>query len=790
MGPPGMPLIPTDPLYARQWHLARLGGIEDVWSDYSGAGVHVGIYDDGIEYTHPDLDGTYDRSRHVRVDGRLLDPISVAGPHGTSVAGIIGAERDGAGTVGVAWGASLTGVNIFSGAAATSSGFREALGQLGTFDVTNHSWGYNQVFSPDAAIAREALIFEASLETGRGGLGTINLKAAGNESTNSNGEAIAASRGVVVVGAYDDEGDASYYSNYGANLLVSAPTDGGRRGQTTTDLTGRQGYDSTGNYTDDFGGTSGATPVVAGVVALVLDANDGLGWRDVQTILAYSAHSVGSGVGGRRTADENHNWAYNAAHDWNGGGLHFSEDYGFGAVDAHAAVRMAEVWSHFSRPHTSANEGAVTASAGQAALPDLAVTAVDLALDAADFRAEWVSLTLDIEHTFLSDLDIRLISPGGTAVALFEGESGAALARSGWTWTFGATAFRGELADGTWRLRIADNEAGDSGTLQSATLTVYGEAEGAVGDTQTFHFTDEFAATVADEGARQSITGAAGLDWLDGAALTSDARIDLLRQNGTIDGVRVSLQSIENVISGDGNDEIVGDRGANRLFGMRGADRINAHGGDDTLRGNEGSDRLMGGNGTDVLAGGSGDDTAFGGGQADHLLGATGADVLRGGLGSDSLFGQRGHDRLVGDGGADILRGGAQNDVLEGGADDDDLSGAQGNDILLGGGGNDLCDGGAGRDNLTGGAGDDLLTGGADADCFVFATGWGTDTLVDFEDHLDRLDFRGNAAVSAFADLLIGRTGADATVGVDGDPGHLLLVENAAGLISAADFLF
>jgi hypothetical protein len=56
------PAPDMDPLYAEQWNLAALGGIEDVWVDYTGVGVTVAVYDDGIEFTHVDLDDNYDAS--------------------------------------------------------------------------------------------------------------------------------------------------------------------------------------------------------------------------------------------------------------------------------------------------------------------------------------------------------------------------------------------------------------------------------------------------------------------------------------------------------------------------------------------------------------------------------------------------------------------------------------------------------------------------------------------------------------------------------------------------------
>ena len=96
------------------------------------------------------------------------------------------------------------------------------------------------------------------------------------------------------------------------------------------------------DYQGTFGGTSAASPTVAGVVALMLQANPNLGWRDVQEILSYSSRHVGSAVGAARIGYEDNAWTFNGADNWNGGGLHFSNDYGFGLVNTLAAVRLAE----------------------------------------------------------------------------------------------------------------------------------------------------------------------------------------------------------------------------------------------------------------------------------------------------------------------------------------------------------------------------------------------------------------------------------------------------------------
>jgi subtilisin family serine protease len=143
---------------------------------------------------------------------------------------------------------------------------------------------------------------------GRGGKGTVFLWAGGNGNYNgddSNYDGWAASPYAIAVSAIGDDGEAAPYSEPGANILVCAPSNGGTQGVTTTDITGSTGYNAgtgsdyaNGDYTNSFGGTSSATPAVAGVVALMLQANPNLGYRDVQEILMRSATTNDPNDGG------------------------------------------------------------------------------------------------------------------------------------------------------------------------------------------------------------------------------------------------------------------------------------------------------------------------------------------------------------------------------------------------------------------------------------------------------------------------------------------------------------
>ncbi len=154
------------------------------------------------------------------------------------------------------------------------------------------------------------------------------------------------------------------------------------------------------------------------------------------------------------------------------------------------------------------------------------------------------------------------------------------------------------------------------------------------------------------------------------------------------------------------------------------------------------------------------------------LEGGAGPDVLRGGAGDDTLRGRGGNDRLHGGAGDDVLRGGAGADVLRGGA------------------GADRLFGGSGADRLHGGAGDDVLRGGAGADAFVYGRGpFGRDTVRDFQDGEDVLDFSGSGL--RWRDLSVSDDGnGNAVVRVRGAEDSVTLAGVDAALVGQDDFVF
>lgn len=281
--------------------------------------------------------------------------------------------------------------------------------------------------------------------------------------------------------AVDDKGLVAEYSESGANLIVTSPSDTGwyenpvRQGIATTDLVGDFGVNKEGwdrdsahewiypagydflnsSYTKIMGGTSAAAPVVSGVAALMLEANPKLGWRDVQEILMRSAKKINP------TQPE---WIVNRA------GLNFHHDFGAGMVDAGAAVTMARTWRNLPAQQTlSSSEPSLSIL-----IPDNNPVGIPVRQYSftRPFRVEHVTVSVGIEHAKRGQLEILLTSPAGTVSRLAELRPLDTSANL--NWTFMTVRNWGENALGTWRLSVRDRVTGATGTLKSTQITIYG----------------------------------------------------------------------------------------------------------------------------------------------------------------------------------------------------------------------------------------------------------------------------------------------------------------------------
>ncbi|MCP3054989.1 S8 family serine peptidase [Aurantimonas marianensis] len=799
--------LPNDPMFGQQWHLrnttpglldlniVNANGLNSLWDDYTGAGVKVFVIDDAFDYLHEDLAANYDTVFDYDWFNNDGDPFGLNNnSHGTAVMGIIGAVgNNGIGVTGIAYGATMVG---YQTAAFINDGWLQDIrdsiysASANGGDVINISQGIANDANSEFGFGYNALRFaeidnsiNLAVGTGRGGLGTSIVKSAGNSRSDNydvNSDPWTNNTQQIVVAAVNQNGFVSSYSSFGTANLVSGF---GTPGQVvTTDRTGAAGYNAT-NYTSTFNGSSSAAPMVAGVVTLMVDANAGLGWRDVQDILAYSARHVGSVVDDMTTAgSERTPWHFNQADNWNGGGLHFSNDYGYGLVDAHAAVRLAETWNFFNAARTSANQVMTTEDAIAGApvvIPDGNLTGTSFTLNEEQaIIVERLTLELDFSTTFLADMDIYLTSPGGVEHVLINDQAGGA-AFDG-RYTFESQAFRGESSLGDWTVRIVDDSSADVLTVRDVDLNLYGRA--ATNDDR-YIFTGEYSQFAGVAGHRTSFNDLdGGSDVVNAAAVISNSTIQLTGAVSTIDGIELQLFNVEHAIGGDGADYLVGSAGQNTLFGMRG---------DDLLQGNAGADTLIGGRGSDtvyLISANQGVVVDLFSGVANDGLGLDTLISIENAIGSnfaDLLIGSNEDNVLIGMGGADIINGYGGSDTVsflftalavgpftaqvdltaqlayDGVAQDtlfsiENAIGSQFADALFGSAGNNVFNGLGGADLINGLGGIDTISyGGAVAGVFVDLLGG----VGDVGSTRDRIYEFENVVGTDFTDLLFGTNG-------------------------------
>ncbi|MBI5107649.1 MAG: S8 family serine peptidase, partial [Rhodocyclales bacterium] len=614
------PDMPTDSLFTDEWYLNDIN-VLPVWRDYTGKGVKIAQFEPGMpfstgaevfDYRHPDLQGNVDAAWIS--DPNTAIPQSFS-EHATLVAGVMTAARNSEGAVGVAYDAKLSG-HYFTGtgleADALTQELRNALAQFKHYDVVNNSWGSTANFGLNVVpvgILDQGI--DAAVRQGRNGLGTAIVMAGGNDRQNggnTNANALTANRAVITTGAINAEGDISTlaigeapFSNPGASILVSAP--GSNVASTSRILMNDDGT-VFGSDTLTAQGTSFAAPIVSGVVALMLEANPNLGWRDIQQILAISAKQV---------SDPDTDTVWNGATNWNGGGMHTSHDYGFGEVDARAAVRLAETWqgqhTSYNERRLSNGEGSMNGGANlNVALGDGATVTRTLSLGAG-LRVEHATMSLDLTHSNWGDLTVELISPKKMISELIANPGTSATNPGGdvgtgrLTFALDTTHDYGEDAQGDWELRITDRSGRGTGTLYGWKVDVYGSdlnesapGLGTATDNNTYFYTDEFATAPGTDRASLSDTNG-GSDTINAAAVSTGFVINLTNNAAsTVAGRDVTFSGIENTIGGDGNDSITGNSSDNLLIGGRG---------DDTLYGGSGTDTLIGGPGNNLLRGDS-----------------------------------------------------------------------------------------------------------------------------------------------------------------------------------------
>lgn len=446
--------IPTDPGIPLAWHLKNLQApgndinAEAAWArGYTGAGVRVGIMDRGVFLGHEDL--------FPNLDTTLCQFGAITG-HGTSVAGIAVARgNNGRGAAGVAHGATF-GQQYFQ-SFDTPEMPDEPVNAAGiTFrndaiDIRNNSWGPPDDQAYHGLDPMEEAALELVATEGRGGKGGVIVWAAGNGSLLDRVEydRFASSRHTIAIGAINQDSVRSSYNERGSAMTaVSYSTNG-------------MGPTDRGIYTaihvtpfyGTFGGTSAAAPSATGALALALEANPNLTARDVKHILVNTAVPVDP---------SDPLWTVNAA------GHEFSDNYGFGKIDAGAIVVAAEGWENVG-PLADAGAGTVTIDAD---IPDNDPVGLGVPFVIGPvIRVEHAELHLRIQGLRIGDIAVELIAPTGTVSTLATVRNNT---RDNMDHVFTSVKHWDEIGAGVWTLRVRDLSPGDVHRLIDARLTIYG----------------------------------------------------------------------------------------------------------------------------------------------------------------------------------------------------------------------------------------------------------------------------------------------------------------------------
>ncbi|PAA80886.1 hypothetical protein BOX15_Mlig002511g1 [Macrostomum lignano] len=351
-------LIVNDPHFNLQWYLHNTGQLQGInpgldlnllpaWNrGFTGSGIVVSVVDDGLDPSNPDLKNydplaSADFNNLTRKEGIPIrsGPLTMEQTHGTACAGEIGALANNSFCgIGVAFNAKLGGIRILDGVVTDLLEAYAILHNNQYISVYSCSWGPRDnglVMDMPKFYTSKAL--QLGVSKGRGGKGSLFVMASGNGGKNADNcgaDGFVNNPHTIAVGALNIFGRTPYYGESCSAIHVSAPVGGPHTPNsklpdylvTTTMVNG--------GCFKEMSGTSAATPLVSSCVALALQANPELSWRDVQHLLSRSARLPSSGKGDPKIQS----WQVNGA------GHHVSHHAGFGLLDCAKLVFTAQTW--------------------------------------------------------------------------------------------------------------------------------------------------------------------------------------------------------------------------------------------------------------------------------------------------------------------------------------------------------------------------------------------------------------------------------------------------------------
>ncbi|XP_019614175.1 PREDICTED: LOW QUALITY PROTEIN: furin-like [Branchiostoma belcheri] len=472
----------NDPDWPKQeWYMNNCAGLDmhvtGAWlRGYLGEGVNVAVVDDGLQTDHPDLN--YDATLSTDVVDGDRDPSHPADStgHGTKVAGVATAiANNSLCGVGVAPQARVGGIRLLD--AALTSDVNDAQdAQAYTFgqdsvDVYVSSWGPNDFGEVDGPGTPAQTALRNGATTGRGGKGNVYIFSSGNGGGGQYPDSCAFDGFVnnpysLAFGSVSGTGRRAAHSEACSALIACVYAEDRNNPNGNKMVTTK----TTSECTDDFFQSSAGAPIAGGILALALNANGALTWRDLKHLIVQTSQPDV-----RLTSSDANDWTTNAA------GHRVSSYFGFGLLDASRLVDAARTWT--TVPALQTCEMVHTHTAPGLHIPqtgNLTLTVDYSSRSCAGVNIRFLEaavLTLDYNFYPRGHLEATLTSPLGTrSLMLRRREVDIIPGPPVVDQDFMSVQFWGENPTGTWTFQLRNyypSTAGN-GTLNKWTLTLYG----------------------------------------------------------------------------------------------------------------------------------------------------------------------------------------------------------------------------------------------------------------------------------------------------------------------------
>ncbi|ESP05305.1 hypothetical protein LOTGIDRAFT_102960, partial [Lottia gigantea] len=473
----------NDPLWEKQWYLhddredlseskKDLHVIPAWKKGYTGKGITVSILDDGLERLHTDLADNYSPEASYDYNGDDDDPTPRYDPtnenkHGTRCAGEVAMiANNGKCGVGIAFNAKIGGIRMLDGEVTDTLEGQALQHAIDVVDIFSASWGPNDdgnTLEGPGKLAHKA--FENGVTEGRKGKGVIYVWASGNGGRlydNCDCDGYTGSIYTLSISSASQVFKRPWYGELCASTMGTTYSSGSA-------IDDRISTDLNDTCTKSHTGTSAAAPLAAGIIALLLESNPDLTWRDVQHLVTWTSQA------GPLIQQSKSGWTRNGA------GFLVNTAFGFGILDTAGLIDAAEKKTWKSVPKQMK---CTINSTSKSNLPHNQRLEIQIYSSGCEGQEneinyiEHVQLHLTLDYTKRGAISVHITSPSNTTTMLLSERPYDKSTKGFQSWPLMSVHNWGEDPKGTWKVVLEDTtDDKNNGILQDLRLVIYGTTE-------------------------------------------------------------------------------------------------------------------------------------------------------------------------------------------------------------------------------------------------------------------------------------------------------------------------